>query len=231
MKRTLTISALALAGVLILWACASDSPKQVAEKFLNALAHGDVDGARKYASEDSKLALTMIEDKLKDNKKEPSKIEMGSETITDETAVVTYKENDYEKSVKLKKESGKWKVIFSKEDFGEGPKEVGDKFLQAYAKGDLETCKEYATKDSHAALDMLKGQMDAKKSKPSKIEIGEIDDNTISATLKYKEDGVDKELNLSKEDEKWKVSWAKSGIGNDTPMEDTNNAEGDTIFD
>jgi hypothetical protein len=94
-----------------------------------------------------------------------------------------------------------------------GAKEVGEKFLTAMAKGDIEGAKKFATKDAQASLDMMAGTADAKKANPDKIEIGEIKEDGDKATLSYKENGTDKTLDLVKEGGEWKAAWSKGGGG------------------
>jgi hypothetical protein len=90
-----------------------------------------------------------------------------------------------------------------------GPKEVGEKFLAAISKGDVEGAKKFATKDAQASLDMAATTLEAKKTTPDKIEIGTIKEDGDKATLSYKENGADKTLELMKEGGEWKAAWSK----------------------
>jgi hypothetical protein len=101
-----------------------------------------------------------------------------------------------------------------------GPKAVGENFLNAMAKGDIEGAKKYATKEAQSSLDMMAGTAEAKKANPDKIEIGEVKEEGDKATLSYKENGVDKTLNLVKEDGAWKAAWTKGGGDTGTGLED-----------
>ena len=92
-----------------------------------------------------------------------------------------------------------------------GPKAVGESFLNAFAKGDIEGAKKYATKDAQASLDMMAASAEAKKANPDKIEIGEVKEEGDKATLSYKENGTDKTLDLVKENGEWKAAWSKGG--------------------
>ena len=94
-----------------------------------------------------------------------------------------------------------------------GPKAVGESFLNAMAKGDIEGAKKFATKDAQESLGMMAASAEAKKTNPDKIEIGEIKEEGDKATLSYKENGADKSLNLVKEDGQWKAAWTKGGGG------------------
>jgi hypothetical protein len=99
-----------------------------------------------------------------------------------------------------------------------GPKSVGESFLSAMAKGDIEGAKKFASKESQASLEMMAGTSDAKKANPDKIEVGEVKEEGDKATLSYKENGADKTLNLVKEDGAWKAAWTKGG--SDTGLDD-----------
>jgi hypothetical protein len=101
-----------------------------------------------------------------------------------------------------------------------GPKAVGESFLNAMAKGDIEGAKKYATKEAQSSLDMMAGTAEAKKANPDKIEIGEVKEDGDKATLSYKENGVDKTLNLVKEDGAWKAAWTKGGGDTGTGLDD-----------
>ncbi|MFM2377066.1 MAG: hypothetical protein RLZZ165_2163, partial [Bacteroidota bacterium] len=76
MKRTLKFSAVALLAVLVLWACGGEGgPKAVAEGFLNAMAKGDIEGAKKFASKDAQSSLDMMAASAEAKKANPDKIE------------------------------------------------------------------------------------------------------------------------------------------------------------
>jgi hypothetical protein len=109
-----------------------------------------------------------------------------------------------------------------------GPKAVGEKFLNAIAKGDIDGAKKFATKESESALALLASTAEEKKAKPDKIEVGEVKEEGDKATLSYKENGTDKTLNLVKEGADWKVAYTKGGGENslDKIGEDLGNAVG-----
>lgn len=91
--------------------------------------------------------------------------------------------------------------------------EVGEKFLNAMAKGDIEGAKKFATKDAQTSLDLMQGNADAKKEKPDVIVIGDVKEEGEKATLNYTENGAAKTLKLVKEEGEWKAAWEK-GAGN-----------------
>lgn len=94
-------------------------PEEVAEKFLQAMAYGDYEKAKKLASEESEVAISMVSGQSNEG--------AGSENFEIEEvdqdgnyATVYYKEegDPKRKELKLWKEStGKWVVIFSKSDY------------------------------------------------------------------------------------------------------------------
>lgn len=100
-----------------------------------------------------------------------------------------------------------------------GPKEIGEQFLNAMAKGDIEGAKKFATKDSQTSLDMMAGNAVTKAANPDKIELGEVKEEGEKATLNYKENGVDKTLNLQKEDGQWKVAYSKGAGSSDNSLD------------
>ncbi len=112
-------------------------------------------------------------------------------------------------------------------------KDVGTAFLEALAEGDFSTAKDYATKDSQEALDMMEtmGGGETTGSKDD-IKVGEVKEDGDKATLMYTEKGEEKTLDMVKEDGEWKVKYSKGGPteGNsgleelDNAMEDLGNA-------
>ena len=171
MKKVLKISGVVFAAALVLWACSGASPKQVAEKFLTAMNTGDYAEAKKLASKDSQMAVGLAEANSKDKPAEAKKIEIGEETVSENSAVVKYKEDGENRTLKLVKEDGSWKATWSKDDMDPGPAMTGELFLKAMAKGDIEEAKKHATRDAQASLDMMSATSDAKKANPPKLHI------------------------------------------------------------
>jgi hypothetical protein len=91
-------------------------------------------------------------------------------------------------------------------------KEIGEKFLIAYAQGDIATAKQYATRDAQRTMGLVFGSASIQKSNPDKIKIGQLQEDGDMATLAYNENGVDKTLSLLKEDGLWKVAWSKDNL-------------------
>ena len=116
MKRTLKFSAIALLAVVVLWACggANGGAKEVGTSFLNAIAKGDVDGAKKFATKDAQTSLDMASATFEAKKANPDKIEVGEIKEEGDKATLSYKENGADKTLDLIKEDGKWKAAWSK---------------------------------------------------------------------------------------------------------------------
>ena len=111
-----------------------------------------------------------------------------------------------------------------------GPKEVGEKFLNAIGSGDYETAKKYATKDAQASLDMMASMAGGEaKGEAAKIEVGDVKEEGDKATVSYKENGTDKTLDLVKEDGNWKANWSKGG--GDSPIGDAVDTAVDAAVD
>ena len=105
----------------------ADSPKLVAEKFLNAMSERNYAEAGKYATKETKKLLKQLQkiDELSgpSDDLKPEKVSIVSEEIQGKKAVVYFKEegSDLEQKVTLKKvEEGdnapEWKVALKKEE-------------------------------------------------------------------------------------------------------------------
>jgi hypothetical protein len=93
----------------------------VAEAFLTAMAEGDYDKAKKYASAESQEAIDQtaqmsesMEDMGGDEEKDVPEIKVGEATVEGEHASVAYTEDGTDKTLELVKEDGEWKAVFSK---------------------------------------------------------------------------------------------------------------------
>lgn len=124
----------------ILFSCKSGGgdPKATLNNFFSALSKNDVANARKYATEDSKSMLDMMETGMKmspEAKKEnakfiPDNMEFGEAKIEGDKATVTVKEKKSGESTTytLKKEKGEWKVAFDKNSIMSiGMQKMGEK--------------------------------------------------------------------------------------------------------
>ena len=115
MKRTLKFSAIALLAVVVLWACGgAGGAKEVGEKLLSAMAKGDIEGAKKFATKDAQASLEMMAGTADAKKANPDKIEIGTIKEEGEKATLSYKENGTDKTLDLVKEGSEWKAAWSK---------------------------------------------------------------------------------------------------------------------
>ncbi len=111
--------------ILLLFSCSGgDSPKAVAEKYLNAIGSYDFEGAKKYGTEDTGKLLSMMSGFAKmvpDSSKNEIKFVILDEKIDGDNAVVIYKEEgqDGEVPLSLLRAEGKWKVNMTKESMNE----------------------------------------------------------------------------------------------------------------
>jgi hypothetical protein len=122
MKKSI-LSLMIVTAVSFLVACGgSESPKSVAEKFLQATSELKFEEAKKFCTPETGKFLDMMSsltammpDSAKNKK---SKFEMISEDIKEDVATVTYTENAKtdKQTIKLKKVEGKWLVSMGKED-------------------------------------------------------------------------------------------------------------------
>jgi len=123
MKIPFVKSGTALLIVLIAACTTVDTPKSVAEKFMNALNKQDFETAKKYGTEDTGKLLDMMSGLAKmgasaDTVSKERKVEMLTEKIEGDKATVTYKMEDKagEEPLSLVKQDGKWKVAMSKDN-------------------------------------------------------------------------------------------------------------------
>ncbi|HOS49597.1 MAG TPA: DUF4878 domain-containing protein [Bacteroidia bacterium] len=126
MKKYFFLFLILTAGIL--QSCQkADSPKLVAEKFLNAMSERNYAEAGKYATKETKKLLKQLQkiDELSgpSDDLKPEKVSIVSEEIQGKKAVVYFKEegNDLEQTITLKKvEEGdndpEWKVALKKEE-------------------------------------------------------------------------------------------------------------------
>lgn len=131
-NRSLKLGMLAMASVLILWACGgSGSAQAVAERFLDAMAHGDLAAAKKDASKDAQTALDMLASNVAPKKDNPAKIEQVVATENGDKATVTYIEDGIAQHMDMVKEGGAWKVAWTKGDGGQQAFETSHFELEA----------------------------------------------------------------------------------------------------
>ncbi|MCB0697004.1 MAG: DUF4878 domain-containing protein [Chitinophagaceae bacterium] len=120
--------------MLGLASCTDNSPKAVAEKFLNAFYHKDYEKARSVSTEKTIELVNLMEqfsiqqpDSVKQNAK-LIKIEIVDVKEEGDKATVIYTASNEpgEQKLRLEKQNGKWLVSHSKQDdLDEEPSEEG----------------------------------------------------------------------------------------------------------
>lgn len=119
-KKVSTLLVL-ITTVLIFGCVSSDSPRSVAEKFLNAMGTQDFETAKKYGTEETVKLLDMMSGFSKMSADTVSakemKFEISNEDISGDNAIIYYREEgrDGELQLPMVKLDGKWKVLLSKE--------------------------------------------------------------------------------------------------------------------
>ncbi len=126
MKKTL-LSLSALFALAILFAsCNANSPKAVAEKWLNSFYHMDYAKAKEVSTDDTRKQLEtfesmmgMVQQSAKDEARK-IKVDLKDPVVNGDKATVEYTlSNDPSpKTLKLVKENGKWLAQWSKMDMG-----------------------------------------------------------------------------------------------------------------
>jgi hypothetical protein len=120
MSRTLKITALALLGVVILWACGGGEvadPKTSGEKFLKAYLTNDFSGAKDFATKETDEVLDQMSTSADDSKKgDLTKLTVGAFTETGDNGTLAYNYEGKDLVLKMKKEDGKWAADMTKDE-------------------------------------------------------------------------------------------------------------------
>jgi hypothetical protein len=110
-------------------------------------------------------------------------------------------------------------ILFTSCGGAETPKAVSEKFMNAIEDKKYDEAAQYATDDTKAVIELIKGG----KGNDTKREFvwGEEKIDGDKATVKYKVKGSDKdeEVSLIKKDDKWLVSMTKSQMTGKTGLE------------
>ncbi|MFK8274768.1 lumazine-binding protein [Capnocytophaga cynodegmi] len=116
---------LVMFSMFLFVSCSGDSPRKVAEKFLEAMENQNFEEAKKYSDDSMKQLLNMLDSMPKDNNKkaENAKVKVTKIEENGDKAKVFYivesseiQEESKEQSIDLKKVDGNWKVSFNKEE-------------------------------------------------------------------------------------------------------------------
>jgi hypothetical protein len=117
MTRSLKLAALALMGVMILWACGGEAlgAKETAEKFLKAMKTGDFDTAKGLATKEAAASIDMMAGMAGDSEGgNADDIVMGDVKEDGDKAVATYTDAGKEMTLNLVKVDGEWKAAWEK---------------------------------------------------------------------------------------------------------------------
>lgn len=110
-------------------------------------------------------------------------------------------------------------ILFTSCGGAETPKGVAEKFMTAIEDKKFDEAAQYATDDTKAVIELIKGG----KGSEAKREFvwGEEKIDGDKATVKYKVKGSDKdeEVSLVKKDDKWLVSMTKAQMTGKDPLE------------
>lgn len=166
--KKIILAVLALSTSL-LFSCNSKSgdPKLVLSSFMEALSKKDIEGARKFATTDSKSMLDMMEMGMKNEKSTDSKkydmssMEFGEAKIDGDRATVPVKEKTSGETINysLKKENGEWKVAFDKASvMGTVTDKLNEKGMDM--KGAMDSLSKGMEKLQDIDMDSLKQSMD-----------------------------------------------------------------------
>ena len=109
---------------LLLAACTWNSPRKVAQAYLDAVNEQDYEAAKKYATDDTRKLLNMFSSLAAitpDSLKRGFDFEITSERLSGDTAYVGYRMagSGREQELKLLRIDGRWKVAASKDDMNE----------------------------------------------------------------------------------------------------------------
>ena len=125
MNKVFSVLSIAFIAAIVLAGCTSNSPKPVAEKFLNSFWHMDYKDAKTVSDSATIQMIEMLEtmsttmaDSDRQDAKKISVTVKDEKLINDTSAVVTYitSEIKEEKTLRLVKKNGKWLVNLTKND-------------------------------------------------------------------------------------------------------------------
>ena len=131
MKKFFLAAAALLVGAVVFTSCSSNSPKSVADKFLNAFYHMDYEEAKKWSTDETKGQMDMMSQMvgmMGDTAKEAAKkIVVDIKDVKEEgdAATVTYTIKEAAgkeasaagtQTLKMVKQKGKWLASWSKQD-------------------------------------------------------------------------------------------------------------------
>ncbi len=223
MKRNILIS-LVLVG-LIFAACGTKQsgkdPQQeilaIALSFAQDVAEKDFKSCEKYLSQNSIEKLQKLNDAdVVDDLAEHFK-SFTPDTIKQYATVKYRTSNGVEQELKMEYTAKGWKVLLNEELFLDSPMQVAKMFMKRLLSKEFDDAKQYATKETQFLLSMMGSLISMNKDLYQKMtekrydliewHAAEIDGD--KAIVKYDIDGKTEQLDLVKENDKWKVEFKK----------------------
>ena len=125
MKKITGLFATIFVAALFMVSCNSNSPKDVANTWLNGFYHMDYEAAKKVSTDETKTFISQLQalsGMMPDSiKKEMKKVTVNVKDVKEDgdKATVTYTtstDGNKEQSLKMVKKDGKWLVQFTKND-------------------------------------------------------------------------------------------------------------------
>jgi hypothetical protein len=131
MKKIILLAGTASLMLLLIACSNGNSPKSVAENFLQAYSKMNFEEAKKYGTEETGKLMDMMSSLTKlmpDSTKVELKSEIIAEKIDGDKAFYTYiqKGKKGEQTLNLAKVDGKWKVVMSKDAMNGGVDNILD---------------------------------------------------------------------------------------------------------
>lgn len=117
MKNAFKLMSVALVAAFVLASCGkSTSPKEVADNFFTALSSKKFDDANKLATAEGIQAVNNFKDFVASDSTVKYEFKAAEPTVTGDSATVKYTVNGAEKTAKLKKVEGEWRIEVTVED-------------------------------------------------------------------------------------------------------------------
>lgn len=211
------------------------TPEEVSLAFLSALRDKDFKTAKQYAMPETQSYIGYFENGIlpeNDN----YDIEIVGIKENKNRARIKYKIgiNSYAQNLSLVKVDGNWKVYMAMNQLGvffiESPKTVARKFIEAIESKSYEEAKKYGTEETKTMVGFL--SLAKASNKTHEFIWGDEMISFDKASVKYKENGADKEqeVGLIMKDGKWLVSMTKQQMVGSEPLPGLFNTGPDTVI-
>jgi len=219
MKKQPAFFILLYSIIVALIACNSaEPPKEIAQKFINALKKKDIALAQSYSTSETKARLEDF--KVDTSLVVSNEVEFLGEVSEDESVAkyrYSIKGIDDEHILVLEKTEEKWLVSINKAQIGlfftEPPIVVARKFINLLEDKKYKEAQFYATEDTKRVVSLIEGFANLSATPKEKKEYAFIEEKIIGskASVTYKEKGSDEiqTIFLYKEGKTWKISMSK----------------------